>query len=151
MPPSSPSPWWRAAQVVCVAHTFVSVWERVSALLAELDVLAGFADLAAHAPAPYVRPTLLPARPRAAAGSHPRVAAAAARGEAPEKRQRTGEAARAAAGVGAGAGAGAEGEGGPEEEAEVLELVGCRHPCVEAQEGVEFISNDCVMKKVGGS
>ncbi|GFH08111.1 DNA_MISMATCH_REPAIR_2 domain-containing protein, partial [Haematococcus lacustris] len=45
-------------QVVAVAHTFVEVWERVSALLAELDVLAGFADLAAHAPTPYTRPCM---------------------------------------------------------------------------------------------
>jgi DNA mismatch repair protein MSH2 len=48
-------------QVVCVAHTFVEVWELVAALLAELDVLAGFADVAACAPTPYCRPRLLPA------------------------------------------------------------------------------------------
>ncbi len=44
-----------------MAHTFVEVWDSVAGLLAELDVLAAFADLAAAAPAPYVRPTLLPA------------------------------------------------------------------------------------------
>jgi hypothetical protein len=42
--------------VVEVAHTFVEVWEGVASLLGELDVLAGFADLAANAPSPYVRP-----------------------------------------------------------------------------------------------
>ena len=47
-------------QVVGVAHTFVEVWENVSALLAELDVLLGFAELAVNAPTPYVRPTMLP-------------------------------------------------------------------------------------------
>ena len=43
-----------------MAHTFVEVWEQVSAVLAELDVLLGFAELAANAPTPYVRPTMLP-------------------------------------------------------------------------------------------
>jgi len=78
-------------QVVSVAHTFVEVWEGVAALLAEVDVLAGFADLAVNAPAAYVRPVMLPA-----------------------------------------------------EKGEVV-LLGCRHPCVEAQEGVSFIKNDCRM------
>ncbi|KAG1666042.1 hypothetical protein FOA52_006916 [Chlamydomonas sp. UWO 241] len=76
-------------QVVSVAHTFVEVWEGVAGLLAELDVLLGFADLAVCAPSRYVRPTMLPAE--------------------------SGE----------------------------LTLVGSRHPCVEAQESVEFIKNDC--------
>lgn len=44
------------AQVVEVARSFVEVWEGVTALLSELDVLAGFADLAANAPDPYARP-----------------------------------------------------------------------------------------------
>lgn len=42
-----------------MAHTFVEVWEGVAALLAELDVLLGFADLAVTAPTPYVRPEML--------------------------------------------------------------------------------------------
>ncbi len=33
----------------------------MGSLLSELDVLAGFADLAVSAPTPYVRPTMLPA------------------------------------------------------------------------------------------
>ncbi|KAJ9510060.1 hypothetical protein QJQ45_011708 [Haematococcus lacustris] len=90
-------------QVVAVAHTFVEVWERVSALLAELDVLAGFADLAAHAPTPYTRPCM-----------------------------------KASTYIKAGLG----GDGGEE-----VVLLGCRHPCVEAQEGVEFIKNDCVLRR----
>ena len=44
-----------------MAHTFVCVWEEVTGLLAEMDVLLGFADLAASAPTPYVRPAMLPA------------------------------------------------------------------------------------------
>lgn len=28
-----------------------------------------------------------------------------------------------------------------------MELVGCRHPCVELQEGVDFIPNDCLMRQ----
>ena len=43
-----------------MAHTFVGVWEEVGSLLGELDALAGFAELAACAPTPYVRPTMLP-------------------------------------------------------------------------------------------
>ncbi|KAF5834360.1 muts domain V-domain-containing protein [Dunaliella salina] len=43
-------------QVVDVARSFVEVWEGVTSLLSELDVLAGFADLAANAPDPYARP-----------------------------------------------------------------------------------------------
>lgn len=56
MPPASSL---RHPQVVSVAHTFVEVWEGVAALLAELDVLLGFADLAVTAPTPYVRPEML--------------------------------------------------------------------------------------------
>ena len=47
-------------QVVGVAHTFVEVWQAVAALLAELDVLLGFAELSVSAPTPYVRPQMLP-------------------------------------------------------------------------------------------
>ncbi len=47
-------------QVVGVAHTFVEVWEGVAALLAEMDVLLGFAEVAVNAPTPYVRPQMLP-------------------------------------------------------------------------------------------
>ena len=71
----------------------MEVWEGVAALLAEMDVLLGFAEVAVNAPAPYIRPQMLP----------------------PD-----------------------EGE---------LKLVGCRHPCVEAQEGVDFIKNDCCMTR----
>ena len=43
-----------------MAQTFCEVWETAAALLAELDLLAGFADLAVNAPTPYVRPQMLP-------------------------------------------------------------------------------------------
>ena len=79
------------AQVVSVAATFCPVWEGVRGVLAELDVLASFADVAASAPSPYVRPVMLPRD-------------------------------------------GAE-----------LVLEACRHPCVELQEGVDFVPNDCRM------
>ncbi|CAG9461697.1 unnamed protein product [Pedinophyceae sp. YPF-701] len=80
-------------QVVEVAATFVEVWEGVGSVLAELDVLASFAEVSACAPTPFVRPDMRPAD---------------------------------------------DGD---------LVLKGSRHPCVEAQEGVEFISNDCVMRR----
>lgn len=46
--------------MVGVAHTFVEVWEGVAALLAEMDVLLGFAEVAVNAPVPYIRPQMLP-------------------------------------------------------------------------------------------
>lgn len=81
------------AQVVSVASTFADVWRQVSATLAQLDLLAAFAEVAAAAPAPYTRPVMLPS------------------------------------------------------EAGEIVLRACRHPCLEAQEGVDFIPNDCIMKK----
>jgi len=45
-------------RVVEVAATFTPLLARAGALLAELDVLASFADVAATAPSPYVRPVL---------------------------------------------------------------------------------------------
>ena len=65
-----------------MASSFAEVFLDVSAAVAALDVLAGFAELSASAPAPYVRPTITP-----------------------------------------------KDEGG-------IVLKGCRHPCVEAQDGV---------------
>ena len=43
-----------------MAATFCEVWEGVTSLIAEVDVLAGFAELATSAPVAYVRPTMLP-------------------------------------------------------------------------------------------
>ena len=42
-----------------MAQTFCQVWETVGSLLAELDLLAAFADLATNAPTPYARPQML--------------------------------------------------------------------------------------------
>lgn len=44
-----------------MAATFAEVWEGVAGMVAEMDLLAGFAELAVCAPLPYVRPTMLPA------------------------------------------------------------------------------------------
>lgn len=44
-----------------MAATFSDVWRQVAAAIAELDLLAAFAEVAAAAPGPYVRPTMLPA------------------------------------------------------------------------------------------
>ncbi len=46
--------------MVSVAATFCEVWEGVTSLIAEVDVLAGFAELATSAPIAYVRPKMLP-------------------------------------------------------------------------------------------
>ncbi|WIA29725.1 hypothetical protein OEZ86_012205 [Tetradesmus obliquus] len=82
------------AQVVGVAATFTGVWLEVAGLIAELDVLGGFADLAAADPTrPYCKPEIL------------------------------------------------------ERDAGELVIKGCRHPCVEVQEGVAFVANDCVMQR----
>jgi len=80
-------------QVVAVAHSFVDVWLTVAATLAELDVLAGFAELSVNAPTPFVRPEMLDA------------------------------------------------------DAGEVTLQGSRHPCVEAQDEVDFIKNDCDMRR----
>lgn len=48
----------RCSQIVGVAASFIDVWKGVSSKLAELDVLAGFADLSVNAPTPYVRPVM---------------------------------------------------------------------------------------------
>lgn len=45
--------------VVNVARSFSGVWQKVSAILGEVDCLCGFADLAHSAPRPYVKPTIL--------------------------------------------------------------------------------------------
>lgn len=49
-----------ADKVVEVASTFSEVFEEVSGILAKLDVLAGFADIAACAPIEYARPQIRP-------------------------------------------------------------------------------------------
>lgn len=82
-----------AVQVRDVAATFLSIWERVGDLIAELDVLASFAHAATAAPTPYCRPKMLGA------------------------------------------------------EAGELVLKQARHPCLELQEGMDVIPNDCVMSR----
>jgi DNA mismatch repair protein MSH2 len=73
------------------------VWEGVAGVIAELDVLAGFAELACADPTrPYVRPQIL----------------------GPD-------------------------DAGPER----VSFEGLRHPCVEVQEGVTFVPNDCDLVK----
>lgn len=79
--------------VIGVAQSYVHVWQSVGRLIAEIDALAGFADVALCAAKPYTRPTML------------------------------------------------------ETDSGSLKLIGSRHPCVEAQDGVDFIPNDCIMKK----
>uniref|UniRef100_A0AAV1UNB2 DNA mismatch repair proteins mutS family domain-containing protein n=1 Tax=Peronospora matthiolae TaxID=2874970 RepID=A0AAV1UNB2_9STRA len=70
-----------------VASTYVPVLEAATAILAELDVLLGFAHAACHAGSGYCRPMLDP-------------------------------------------------------DGDCIVLTGARHPCVELQDGVDFIPND---------
>ncbi|KAL3627090.1 MutS-like protein [Castilleja foliolosa] len=77
------------ARVVQTAASFSEVFEGLSWSLSELDVLLGFADLAANCPTPYTRPIIT------------------------------------SSDVG-----------------DII-LEGSRHPCVEAQDWVNFIPNDC--------
>lgn len=76
-------------RVVQTAATFSEVFESLAALLSELDVLLGFADLATSCPTPYTRPDITPS-----------------------------------------------------DVGDII-LEGSRHPCVEAQDWVNFIPNDC--------
>ncbi|EYU19022.1 hypothetical protein ABFS82_09G054300 [Erythranthe guttata] len=77
------------ARVVQTASSFSEVFEGLAWLLSELDVLLGFADLAASCPTPYTRPVITPS-----------------------------------------------------DVGDII-LEGSRHPCVEAQDWVNFIPNDC--------
>ncbi len=145
-------------QVVKVAQTFVEVWDGVSTLLSELDVLTGFADLAATAPAPYTRPvlqvgvrvhthtththtwpsntltnaSLLDACTHATR-THCRCACIA-----------TPLCVYLCVCVCVCVCVYTQ---DPSDPAACITLKGSRHPCVEAQEGVDFIKNDCVMTK----
>ncbi|KAL9243343.1 hypothetical protein vseg_017242 [Gypsophila vaccaria] len=76
-------------RVVQTAATFSEVFESLAALLSEMDVLLGFAELASSCPTPYTRPYITPS------------------------------------------------------DAGDIVLEGSRHPCVEAQDWVNFIPNDC--------
>ncbi|KMS97549.1 hypothetical protein BVRB_5g126110 isoform A [Beta vulgaris subsp. vulgaris] len=76
-------------RVVHTAATFSEVFESLAALLAELDVLLAFSDLATSCPTPYTRPDITPS-----------------------------------------------------DVGDII-LEGSRHPCVEAQDWVNFIPNDC--------
>ncbi|KAK9669035.1 hypothetical protein RND81_13G104100 [Saponaria officinalis] len=76
-------------RVVQTAATFSEVFEALAALLSELDVLLGFAELASSCPTPYTRPDITPS-----------------------------------------------------DVGDII-LEGSRHPCVEAQDWVNFIPNDC--------
>lgn len=43
-----------------INKSFIQVFEGLAMLLAELDVLLSFADLAASSPTPYTRPEITP-------------------------------------------------------------------------------------------
>lgn len=77
------------SRVVQITATFSEVFEKLSGLLSEMDVLLSFADLASSCPTPYTRPDITPS-----------------------------------------------------DVGDII-LEGSRHPCVEAQDWVNFIPNDC--------
>lgn len=77
------------ANVVQTVASFSEVFEGIAGPISELDVLLGFADLAANCPTPYTRPSI-----------------------------------------------------NPPDMGDII-LEGSRHPCVEAQDWVNFIPNDC--------
>lgn len=47
-----------ATEVISVASSYTPVFEKLAAVLAHLDVIISFAHVSAHAPTPYVRPTM---------------------------------------------------------------------------------------------
>lgn len=79
------------AQLVDATASFSQMFEALSGILSELDVLLSFADLATSCPIPYIRPEITPS-----------------------------------------------------DKGDII-LEGSRHPCVEAQDGVNFIPNDCTL------
>lgn len=151
-------------QVVAVAATFCGVWGAVASLVAELDVLAGFADLATSDPTrPYCRPEILgpddgvvelKVRRAGLADcvccAHARVCVRAClwKSSAGKRRhtrstklqisrhpmRRVFQPNRHPP------------TNFPTPHPSRLQQ-GSRHPCVEVQEGVAFVSNDCVMER----
>ncbi|SSD62102.1 related to DNA mismatch repair protein MSH2 [Saccharomycodes ludwigii] len=84
------------AEVVAVALTYTPVLERISMILANVDVLCSFAHVSSYAPIPYVRPTMLSMT---------------------------------------------------EQDTRKLILQNSRHPVLEVQDDVSFISNDVKMER----
>jgi hypothetical protein len=133
---------------VAVAATFCQVWGTAAALVAELDVLAGFADLATSDPTrPYCKPEILGADDGSIElkvwlvgwlvgwdGGRVRVLVAS---ELVIDRYILGSAMLARAHPCC----------DPTPAAARTCVQGSRHPCVEVQEGVSFVANDCVMTR----
>ena len=86
-------------RVVDVAASYSDLFLQAAGVLAQLDVLAAFADVAATSPVAYVRPVLHPAASSPGGGGQP----------------------------------------------DMLRLMRCRHPCVEARGSGEYVPNDCLM------
>jgi DNA mismatch repair protein MSH2 len=120
-------------RVVDVAASFSDIFLQASAICAEIDVLASFAEVAVSAPVPFVRPEMTSNGGGGGGGG------GGSKGGTHHGNQTSG----GGGGVEAGAGsAGADDDGGGE-----IVLEGCRHPCVEAQDGVQFIANTCDLKR----
>ncbi|KAJ0571480.1 putative DNA mismatch repair protein MutS, core [Helianthus annuus] len=101
------------ARVVNTASTFSEVFDDLAKLLSELDVLLSFADLAASSPTPYTRPDITPSVRILGLKAFVSLKYVLFTGGC--YLQDTGD----------------------------IILEGSRHPCVEAQDWVNFIPNDC--------
>jgi DNA mismatch repair protein MSH2 len=94
----------------------VQVFENFAAVLSELDVLQSFADLATSCPVPYVRPDITVSVRNTSWNSFKMT-----NFESGSKLENT-----------------------LQDEGDIV-LLGSRHPCLEAQDGVNFIPNDCTL------
>jgi DNA mismatch repair protein MSH2 len=133
-----------ALQVVAVAATFCEVWSSVSGLIAELDVLAGFADLATADPTrPYCKPEILELDD----GVVELMVSCSGR---LQRQCLTRICLRQCAALQSTRRLKVQLWSGCLCSDVCLWLLGAqgsRHPCVEVQEGVSFVANDCVMER----
>lgn len=106
--------------MILIGHQFlVQVFENFAAVVSELDVLQSFADLATSCPVPYVRPDI--------------TASVRNTNLNPMKRRNF----KCRINL----------ENIIQDEGDII-LQGSRHPCLEAQDGVNFIPNDCTLVSI---
>ena len=97
----------------------MQVFENFAVVLSELDVLQSFADLATSCPVPYVRPDIT----------------ASVKKHLLKPYERKNLKCRSNL------------EDIIQDEGDII-LQGSRHPCLEAQDGVNFIPNDCTLVNI---
>lgn len=112
-------------EVVAIAASYCPVLEEINNVVAHVDVVCSLAASSALAPTPYVKPTIC------SAGASVRPASSSSRDGLADVESPSGALACA-----------------PDERAFVCR--NARHPCLEVQDGVDFIANDIEMRRDDG-